>query len=130
MSEIPGDLRYTKSHEWVKVEEDGNLTVGITDHAQEALGDLVFVEVPEVGVTFQSGDACAVVESVKAASDVYCPVSGEVQEANEVLAEKPERLNEDAYGDGWIMRIQAENDANLDGLMNADGYRAFLKQES
>jgi len=130
MSEIPSDLKFTKSHEWVRVEDDGSLTVGVTDHAQEALGDMVFVEVPEVGATLKAGDACAVIESVKAASDVYSPVSGEVQEANDALAEQPERLNEDAYGEGWIMRIQAENDAELEGLMDAEAYGAFLEQES
>ena len=130
MSKIPNDLKFTKSHEWVRVEEDGSFTVGISDHAQEALGDMVFVEVPEVGATLKVGDACAVVESVKAASDVYSPVAGEVQEANDALAEQPERLNEDAYGEGWLMRIQAENDADLEGLMDAEAYAAFLEQES
>ncbi len=127
MSEVPGDLKYTKSHEWVREEDDGTVVVGITDHAQSALGDLVFVEPPEVGTEVASGDACAVVESVKAASDVYSPVSGEVIEANEALADSPELVNQDPYGDGWIMRIQLSDASELADLMEADGYEATLE---
>ena len=107
MSNVPQELRYTKSHEWVKREDDGTLTVGITDHAQHLLGDLVFVEVPESGQSVSSEEACAVVESVKAASDVYAPVSGEIVEVNEGLADSPETVNTDVYGEGWIFRMTA-----------------------
>jgi glycine cleavage system H protein len=127
MSDIPGDLKYTKSHEWIREEDDGTVVVGITNHAQLALGDLVFVEPPEVGTEVSAGDACAVVESVKAASDVYSPVSGEVVESNEALADSPELVNQDAYGDGWIMRIQPSDAAELDGLMDAEAYEATLE---
>lgn len=128
MSEAPADLKYTKSHEWVRVEGD-EATVGITDHAQDQLGDMVFVEVPEVGSTFASGDACAVVESVKAASDVYAPITGEVTEANEDLADSPEQVNQDAFGDGWIMKLKISNAGELDELMDADAYAAFCESE-
>jgi glycine cleavage system H protein len=106
MSEIPGDLKFQKSHEWVRVEEDGRARVGISDHAQGLLGDLVYVELPKVGDKVEAGAGCAVVESVKAASDVYAPVSGEVVEANEGLADKPETINEDAFGDGWLFVVK------------------------
>src|SRR5579883_1181510 len=106
MSPLPQDLKYTKSHEWVRTRADGSLEIGITDHAQHALGDLVFVEVPEAGRSVKSGDACAVVESVKAASDVYAPVTGEVLEGNAQLASAPETVNEDAYGAGWLYRLK------------------------
>ena len=130
MSNVPGELRYTKDHEWVQVLEDGAVKVGITDHAQSALGDLVFVEIPEVGAVFTGGDACAVVESVKAASDIYCPVSGEVVEVNDALADNPEIINNDPYGDGWIMTLQPENAAELDELMDADAYQELLDSET
>ena len=106
MNEMPGDLLFTSEHEWLRQEEDGSVTIGITDHAQEALGDLVYVELPEVGQNVTSGGDMAVVESVKAASDVYSPVSGEVIAVNEVLADTPENINTDPYGDGWIVRIR------------------------
>lgn len=122
MSNIPTELRYTKSHEWVRLEDDGSVTVGITDHAQELLGDLVFVETPEVGDTFSSGDECAVIESVKAASDVYVPVSGEVIGTNEALADAPETINTDAYGDGWIFKIKPSDEGELDDLMDSTAY--------
>ncbi len=122
MSNIPTELRYTKSHEWVRLEDDGSVTVGITDHAQELLGDLVFVETPEVGDTFSSGDECAVIESVKAASDVYIPVSGEVIGTNEALADAPETINTDAYGDGWIYKIKPSDEGELDDLMDSTAY--------
>ncbi len=130
MSNIPAELKYTKSHEWIRSEADGSLTIGITDHAQEALGDLVYVEAPEAGVSFAAGDAAAVVESVKAASDVYAPVAGEVVAGNEALADAPETLNDDAYGEGWIFKLQPSNADDVDNLMSADDYAAFLKDES
>ena len=115
MSEIPSDLKYTKSHEWVRDEGDGTVTIGVTAHAAELLGDLVFVELPEEGAEFDAGDECAVVESVKAASDVYSPVGGEVVATNELLANAPETINDDAYGDGWIFTLRLEAGMNLYG---------------
>lgn len=109
MSDIPSDLRYTKDHEWLREQDDGNWAVGITDHAQTALGDLVFVELPEENTTVTAGDACAVVESVKAASDVYCPVSGEIASSNAALADAPELVNSDPYGDGWLFTVRPES---------------------
>ncbi len=129
MSNVPQELRYTKSHEWVRREEDGSVTVGITDHAQELLGDLVYVEAPEVGTTFSSGEDCAVVESVKAASDVYAPVSGEVTEANEALTDTPETVNSDPYGDGWIFKIKPADEGELDDLLDADAYAEQIAAE-
>lgn len=126
MSEIPQDLKYTASHEWVRTEADGTLTIGITDHAQDALGDLVFVEAPDAGRVLAKSEACAVVESVKAASDVYAPVAGEVIEGNAALADEPELLNTAPYGDGWIFKLQPENAGDLDGLMNAEAYEQSL----
>ena len=130
MSEAPKDLKYTKSHEWVRTESDGSVTVGITDHAQELLGDLVFVEAPEPGTTIEAGTACATVESVKAASDVYAPVTGEIVAVNEDLADGPERVNESPYGDGWLFRIQPSDTAELDALMDAEEYAAMVDSES
>ena len=129
MSNVPGELRYTKSHEWVRKNDDGSLTVGISDHAQELLGDLVFVDTPEAGSSFEQGDDCAVVESVKAASDVYCPVSGEVIEANAALADSPETINADPYGDGWIFSLKPADAIEFDGLMSADEYTAHVAAE-
>ena len=129
MSDIPGDLKYTKSHEWVRVEEGGEVVVGITDHAQEQLGDLVFVELPELGLEVEAGGECAVIESVKAASDVYSPVSGEVTAINEALADTPEIINQDAFGDGWICRLKLSDPAQLDGLLDADAYAAVIEAE-
>lgn len=126
MSEIPQDLKYTASHEWVRTEADGTLTIGITDHAQDALGDLVFVEAPDAGRVLAKSEACAVVESVKAASDVYAPVAGEVIEGNAALADEPELLNTAPYGDGWIFKLQPENAGDLDGLMDAAAYEQSL----
>jgi glycine cleavage system H protein len=128
LSNIPNDLRYTKSHEWVRVAQDGAVDIGISDHAQSALGDLVFVEVPEVGRTIRSGEACAVVESVKAASDVYSPVSGKIVAVNSALAAQPELLNEDPYGAGWLFRV-ATNSPIDESLMNAADYAKFLASE-
>jgi glycine cleavage system H protein len=117
----PTDLRYTASHEWVRKEADGTLTVGITDHAQEALGDLVFIELPDKGRELQAGESCAVVESVKAASDIYAPVSGTVVDTNAVVTDKPEAVNEDAYGN-WLFRLKPVSAAEADALMDADAY--------
>ncbi|MCW8899549.1 MAG: glycine cleavage system protein GcvH [Gammaproteobacteria bacterium] len=130
MSNIPTELRYTKSHEWVRRNEDGTLTIGITDHAQGLLGDLVFVETPEAEDTFSAGDDCAVIESVKAASDVYCPVDGEVIEGNEVLADAPETINHDAYGDGWIFKLQPEDEGAFEELLDSDEYAEIVAEDS
>jgi glycine cleavage system H protein len=129
MSNLPNDLRYNKSHEWVRNNSDGTLTLGITDHAQELLGDLVFVELPEVGQTVEAGGECAVVESVKAASDVYSPASGEVIEANEGLADSPELINEDPYGEGWILKLRMADASELDALLDADAYGKLIAEE-
>ncbi|MEM7502437.1 MAG: glycine cleavage system protein GcvH [Pseudomonadota bacterium] len=126
MSELPGDLVYTNEHEWLRQEEDGSVTIGISDHAQSALGDLVYVELPEVGQTVESGGEMAVVESVKAASDVYSPVSGEVVAINEALADEPEKINSDPYGDGWIARLTVDGDTVE--TMTPDEYQAFLDE--
>ncbi len=122
MSSIPTNLKYLESHEWVRTEADGTLTVGISDHAQQALGDLVFVEVPEVGRSLTKGAAAAVVESVKAASDVYAPVSGEVIAANEALSASPELVNTDPYGEGWLFKLRPSNTAELSQLLDAAAY--------
>lgn len=126
MSQIPADLKYVATHEWVRVEADGSLTIGITDHAQQALGDLVFVETPVVGRVLEAGEACAVVESVKAASDVYAPVAGTVTEANPALADQPELLNSDPYGAGWLFKLEPADPAAVAGLLDAAGYARVL----
>jgi glycine cleavage system H protein len=130
MSNIPADLKYTKSHEWVRQAKNGAVEVGITDHAQSALGDLVFVEVPEIGRALRAGDACAVVESVKAASDVYSPVGGRVTASNAALASQPELLNQDPYGSGWLFRLETSDSAGAAALMSAAAYETFLANES
>jgi glycine cleavage system H protein len=130
MSNVPADLKYTKSHEWVKDNGDGTVTVGITDHAQELLGDMVFIEVPEAGRALSSGEDCAVVESVKAASDVYSPVSGEVVEGNDALADAPETVNSDAYGEGWMFKVKLSDASELGGLMDAEAYNELVESES
>jgi glycine cleavage system H protein len=124
MSEIPSDLLYRESHEWVRDGGDGTAVIGISDHAQSALGDMVFVELPEPGMSYEQGEACAVVESVKAASDIYAPVSGEVIEANGVLEDSPELVNTDPYGEGWLFRIQLSDPSEIGGLLNAGAYAA------
>lgn len=129
MSNIPVELKYAKSHEWVRTNDDGSVTVGISDSAQDQLGDMVFIEAPEVGMTVTAGEACAVVESVKAASDVYAPVGGEIVEVNENLADRPETVNTDAYGDGWIFRMEPSDASELAALMDADAYEGFLASE-
>lgn len=126
MSKVPADLKYVKSHEWAKKQPDGTVLVGITDHAQSALGDLVFVEVPKVGRKLAAGEACAVVESVKAASDVYAPVSGEVVEANPALANAPETLNKEPYGAGWMFRLKPASAGELDKLLDAAAYQKVV----
>jgi glycine cleavage system H protein len=127
MSTIPTDRRYAVSHEWARLEADGVVTVGITDHAQSALGDVVFVELPEPGTHLDAGDTAGVVESVKAASDIYAPVSGEVIEVNEALADSPELVNAGPHDDGWFYRLRADDPAELDSLLDADGYAASLE---
>jgi len=129
MSDIPKDLSYTKTHEWIGNDGDGTITVGITDYAQSSLGDLVFVELPETGTKVSAGDAVAVVESVKAASDIYAPVDGEIAEINEELADSPERVNEDAFGQGWLFKISIEDESALDDLLDADAYKAIVEDE-
>ena len=129
MSEIPGDLKFQKSHEWARVEDGGLVRVGISDHAQGLLGDLVYVELPKVGDHLDAGASCAVIESVKAASDVYAPVGGQVTAINEVLADKPETINEDAYGDGWLFVVKADNLDEVDALLGPDDYAEFAEND-
>jgi glycine cleavage system H protein len=129
MSEIPGDLKFLKSHEWARLEAGGRVTVGISDHAQGLLGDLVYVELPNVGDRIEAGNASAVVESVKAASDVYSPVTGKVLEVNAALTDKPETINEDAYGDGWIFVIELEEPDQLNELLSPDDYAELIEDE-
>jgi len=130
MSLIPGELRYLSSHEWARLEDDGvTVTVGITDHAQDLLGDVVFVELPEVGAELDAGDEAAVVESVKAASDVYAPVSGEVVEVNEALEDSPELVNSDPYDDGWFFKVKASDLDELESLLSADDYAEVCEAE-
>lgn len=130
MSELPADLRYTKSHEWVRDHGDGTLTVGITDHAQEALGDLVYVELPSAGKRVEASETCAVVESVKAASDIYSPVAGEIIDANTLLGDAPETVNQDPYGAGWIFKLRVADAAALDALLDAPAYTQTLADEA
>lgn len=129
MSNIPSELRYAASHEWVRPEGDGTYTVGISEHAQELLGDMVFVELPDVGDTVAAGDDVAVAESVKAASDVYAPIGGEVVAINEDLEDSPELVNSDPYGDGWLFRIKADDDAEFNELLDAEGYENSIDEE-
>ena len=129
MSELPGDLLYTSEHEWLRRENDGSVTVGVTDHAQSALGDLVYVELPEVGQDVDNGGDMAVVESVKAASDVYAPLDGSIVAVNEELADDPEKINADPYGDGWIVRIQPSESIDESVLMTPDTYQELVDQE-
>lgn len=130
MQEIPGDLKFMKSHEWARVEDNGTVTVGISDHAQGLLGDIVYVELPSIGDAVTAGNACAVVESVKAASDVYAPVSGEVVAVNDALPDKPETINEDAYGDGWVLVIKPDNlSEDLDELLDPDAYAELIEND-
>lgn len=130
MSDIPSDLRYMSSHEWIRVENDGTAYVGISDHAQNAMGDLVYVELPEVGDTINAGDEVGVVESVKAASDIYSPVTGEIIAVNEALNDNPEQVNSDPYGDGWLYRIKLTDPEELEDLMSAEEYAEQLEEEA
>ena len=129
MSEIPGDLKFLKSHEWARVEDSGEVTVGISEHAQSLLGDLVYVELPAVGDKVTVGAAAAVVESVKAASDVYSPLSGTVTSVNEALNDKPETINEDAYGDGWLFTLAIDDADQLNDLLSPDEYAALTEDD-
>ena len=126
MSDIPANLRYAKTHEWIRLEDDGTAYVGITDHAQDAMGDLVYVQLPEAGAPVSAGDEVGVVESVKAASDIYAPVDGEVIEINSLLEDAPETVNEDPYGRGWIFRLRVSDAAQLAALLTADQYQEQL----
>ncbi len=128
MSEIPGDLKFLKSHEWARVEGNGRVTVGISDHAQGLLGDLVYVELPEVGAEAKAGEQIAVVESVKA-SDVYSPISGKVVEVNSALSDKPETINEDAYGEGWMFVVELANAEEVNDLLDPDAYAEVLESD-
>lgn len=128
MSSIPPDLKYLDSHEWIRVESDGTVTVGISDHAQSALGDLVFVDVPEAGKSLAKGAAAAVVESVKAASDVYSPISGEVLASNAALSGAPELVNSDPYGEGWLFKLKPTDAGELAGLLDATAYEKIVAQ--
>ncbi|NHV10143.1 glycine cleavage system protein GcvH [Cronobacter turicensis] len=129
MSNVPNELKYSKEHEWLRKEADGTYTVGITEHAQELLGDMVFVDLPDVGTTVNAGDDCAVAESVKAASDIYAPVSGEIVAVNDALSDSPELVNSEPYGQGWIFKIKASDDAEVAALLNASAYEALLEDE-
>ena len=129
MNQTPGELKYASSHEWARLEEDGTVTVGITDHAQEALGDVVFVELPELGSNLAAAEEAGVVESVKAASDIYAPVGGEVIAVNEKLDDEPETVNADCYNDGWFFKLQPADTSELEALMSAEDYQARCEEE-
>ncbi len=129
MSDIPSELKYASSHEWARLEEDGTVTVGISDHAQNALGDVVYVELPELDAIVEAGEEAGVVESVKAASDIYAPIGGTVIAVNSVLEDAPETVNQDPYGDGWFFRIEPNDVADLDELLDADGYGAVCEDD-
>ena len=130
MSNVPVELKYAKTHEWARVNDDGSVTVGISDSAQDQLGDMVFIELPEVGQTVTAEEACAVVESVKAASDVYAPIGGEIVEVNEALVDSPEAVNQDAFGEGWLFRLQPADIGEMAALMDSDAYETFLVSEA
>ena len=130
MSSIPTQMKYTKSHEWVETLEDGSVRIGITDHAQDLLGDMVFVELPEVGAEINAGEECAVVESVKAASDVYSPLSGEVTAVNDAVAEAPEIINQSPYENGWLFELKPSAPAEFDDLLDADAYNELAEADN
>ncbi|MDF1821057.1 MAG: glycine cleavage system protein GcvH [Alcanivoracaceae bacterium] len=129
MSNIPAELRYASSHEWIHLEQDGTAVIGITEHAQDAMGDLVYVEMPDVGAELAAGDEAGVVESVKAASDIYAPVAGEVIAINEKLEDEPELVNNDPYNDGWLFKLKVSDPSELENLLDADAYAAQLEAE-
>lgn len=129
MSDIPSELKYTKEHEWIRLDDEGNAVVGITDHAQELLGDMVYVELPEVEDTVATGDETGVVESVKAASDIYAPISGEILEVNEELGDSPEYVNSEPYDTGWLYKISVGNEGDLNELLSADEYADLIADE-
>lgn len=129
MGNVANELRYTSSHEWAQLLEDGTIRVGITDYAQEQLGDMVYVEPPEVERTYEAGEECAVVESVKSASDIFCPVLGKVLAVNELLVETPELINQDPYGDGWIFKLEPADPSDLDDLLDADAYTELAENQ-
>jgi len=129
MNEIPGDLKFTKTHEWLRIEDDQTITVGITHHAQDLLGDIVFIELPEIEVSYNAGDDCAVIESVKAASDIYCPIVGQVIAINEDLADTPELVNKSPYDDGWVFKLRAEDIHELEGLLSPSDYEEYAEEE-
>jgi len=128
MSNVPNELKYRDSHEWVRKEADGTFTVGITEHAQELLGDMVFVDLPDVGNSYSAGDECAVAESVKAASDIYAPVSGEIVAVNDALGDAPELVNSEPYAAGWLFRIKPSDESELDSLLDTDAYKASIDE--
>ncbi|KAB8305329.1 glycine cleavage system protein GcvH [Erwinia endophytica] len=128
MSHVPNELKYRDSHEWVRKEDDGTWTVGITEHAQELLGDMVFVDLPEVGNTYSQGEDCAVAESVKAASDIYAPLSGEVIAVNDALDSEPELVNSAPYAEGWLFRMKASDESEVDSLLDADAYKTSIAE--
>ncbi|NUU67260.1 glycine cleavage system protein GcvH [Enterobacteriaceae bacterium BIT-l23] len=128
MSNVPNELKYSKEHEWLRKEADGTYTVGITEHAQELLGDMVFIDLPEQGATVSAGDDCAVAESVKAASDIYAPVSGEIVAVNDTLSDSPELVNSEPYAGGWIFKIKASDEAEVATLLDAEAYTALLDE--
>lgn len=128
MSDIPRNLKYSREHEWVELDSDGLAVVGITDHAQKALGEMVYVEGPEEGQSFTRGDACVVIESVKAASDVYAPVAGELAAFNEKLNDEPELVNQNPYSDGWLIKLRLTDPSDLDELLDAEAYAQFLAE--
>lgn len=127
MSNVPNELKYTKEHEWLREEADGTYTVGITEYAQELLGDMVFIDLPEAGTVVSQGDDCAVAESVKAASDIYAPISGEIIDVNHVLEDAPEQVNSEPYGSGWMFKIKASDSTERDALLDASAYKALLE---
>lgn len=129
MNEIPGDLKFLRSHEWARIEDNGRVTIGISEHAQGQLGDLVYVELPDIGDHVDQGAACAVVESVKAASDIYSPIAGKVVAVNQALSDKPETINEDAYGEGWLFVLQPDDLAQMEELLAPDDYATMIEEE-
>lgn len=129
MNDLPEDLQYSVNHTWVEVQSDGSMRVGITDFAQEQLGDVVFVELPEVGRTYAADEECGLVESVKSASDIYCPVSGEIMAVNEDIEDNPEKINTDPYGDGWLFQIMPKDDSETDALIDVEEYQEHIKEE-